>query len=70
MVKKILIGLKVLQIKEERKPSGNIYERSRVNPFNPLSYLILFITIIFAIVCYGVIGFVREIGTDNPFKYR
>jgi len=45
------------------------YERHRLNPYNPLSYL----TIILTILVMGISGFVGamiEILKGNPFKYK
>jgi hypothetical protein len=46
------------------------YERHRLNPYNPLSYLLLVIVFISGIVCFGVVGFWREVDLKNPFKYN
>jgi hypothetical protein len=46
------------------------YEKHRLNPYNPLSYLLLVIVFISGIVCFGVVGFWREVDLKNPFKYN
>jgi hypothetical protein len=42
----------------------------RVNPFNPLSYVVLFSVIPVAIVMFGVVGAWKEIDFSNPFVWR
>ena len=46
------------------------FEAYRLNPFNPLSYLTVIITLIYGVVCFGIIGFWKEIDSRNPFKWN
>lgn len=63
--RKILLFLGITQkIKDERG-----YERHRLNPYNPLSYL----TLIISLIVMGLYGFIRaliEILKDNPFRHQ
>jgi hypothetical protein len=63
--RKILLFLGITQkIINERG-----YERHRLNPYNPLSYLTLIISLI-VMGLYGFMGALIEILKGNPFKYR
>lgn len=69
---KIRTALKQINVIQERSKSGyrfNVKSR-RVNPYNPLSYIVLILGFIIGIVCFGIIGFWNEIDTDNPFKWN
>ena len=64
-LRRILVILGITQkIKDERG-----FERYRLNPYNPLSY----ITLLLALVIMGMYGFISavvEILEDNPFRYQ
>ncbi len=64
-LRKVLVILGITQkIKDERG-----FERYRLNPYNPLSY----ITLLLALVIMGMYGFIAavvEILEDNPFRYQ
>lgn len=68
---KILLDLKIVQ--EKSVPTGNfggIYKvYTRMNPYNPLSYIVILITAILYIVLYGVVGFYKDL-VRNPFKWN
>tara|TARA_X000001382_G_scaffold25412_3_gene16001 strand:+ start:8505 stop:8681 length:177 start_codon:yes stop_codon:yes gene_type:complete len=57
---KILEILFILQKKDNNR---------RLNPYHPLSYLILIGSILIGTVLFGIIGFWKEVG-KNPFKYQ
>ena len=40
----------------------------RLNPYNPLSYLTVFIVLLGGLFLYGVLGFWKEVDMKNPFK--
>lgn len=61
---KILKKLNVIQEKIE----GKRYRR--INPWNPLSYITIVLTFVVGIVCFGVIGFWKELDIENPFKWK
>ncbi len=64
-LRKVLVILGITQkIKDERG-----FERYRLNPYNPLSY----ITLLLALLIMGMYGFIAavvEILEDNPFRYQ
>lgn len=71
MIPSILKKLKIIQL----KPNGD-YEKKRINPYNPLSYIFLFsfytIAIPFFFVYFGIRGIIQESGPDvtKPFTWR
>ncbi|OCB72829.1 hypothetical protein [Flavobacterium crassostreae] len=46
------------------------FEAHRINPYNPLSYILIPITLIVGIFCFGFIGFWKEADLRNPFKWN
>lgn len=44
-------------------------KESRVNPYNPLSYIFLVIIFLLTIIFLGIIGFFELFDVDNPFKW-
>ena len=62
--------LLMLRIKQERKIKIRIgYNiQERLNPYNPLSYIVLTIDVVVGIILYGIVGYWRN--KRNPFKYR
>ena len=66
--------LKILFIIQEKKKLDE-FKRTRtlrrINPYNPLSYLAMLITILLAIILYGFVGAWNEIDIfPNPFKWK
>jgi hypothetical protein len=74
-MEKILIALKVIQVVSniDRKKNGLEYlgrgfsKAYRLNPFNPLSYIIVIVAIPMTIILYGFIGFFKQV--TNPFEW-
>lgn len=74
-MEKIAIFLKILQVvsNEERKEQGlktlgrGYFDAYRLNPYNPLCYLLIVIAIPILLILYGVIGFYKRI--YNPFLW-
>lgn len=70
-MRKLLKKLFIIQEKESIDSFKITRTLRRVNPYNPLSYLAMLITILLAIILYGFIGAWKE--TDlfpNPFNWR
>ena len=42
----------------------------RLNPFNPLSYIVLISIPFVGILLFGFVGVWKEISFNNPFKWR
>lgn len=41
----------------------------RINPYNPLSYIVIVLTFIIGILMFGFYGFWKELAYENPFKW-
>ena len=65
-VRKILLSLGIT----EKIICNYGYEKHRLNPYNPLSYILIILVCVVGIILYGVIGFWKEIDLRNPFKYQ
>lgn len=74
MIRKTLKRLFVIQeiSNEKIRPRlGRGYSTAiRLNPFNPLSYFVLIISLIIGIICFGVVVFWKEADLRNPFKWN
>jgi len=68
-MKKILKALFIYQEKEFPHPLRK-YTKRRLNPYNPLTYLLIAIVFLIGILKFGFVGIWKEIDTRNPFKYQ
>lgn len=74
-MKHILKLLKIVQVvsNEERHKNGlkrlgkGYFKAYRLNPYNPLSYIVVIIAIPIIILMYGFVGLFDKI--SNPFKW-
>jgi hypothetical protein len=66
----ILIFLKILQVynneKGIRKGRG-FFKAYRMNPYNPLSYILIIVSIPILLILFGIVGLFKE--AKNPFKW-
>ena len=69
MIKNFLKLIWVIQEKKI-KTEFDSFERRRLNPYNPLTYITILITLIVAFILFGIIGMWNEIDLRNPFKYQ
>jgi hypothetical protein len=63
---------KSLQIKQEKQyyeSDGTLWCKHRINPFNPLTYIIMVLGIVIGLLLFGPIGMWRETDTRNPFRW-
>lgn len=75
-MKKIAIKLKIIQkiSNTERAKKGlkklgrGYFDAYRFNPYNPLSYLIIFCVAVGGLIMYGVVGVVEK--AENPFLWN
>lgn len=65
---KLMILVGVYQIKVKENSLGKYYYISRINPYNPLSYLIMVFMIIFGLIGFFVTEAIPEIISE--FKYK
>lgn len=75
-MRKLLVKLKIVQIvsNEERnsiglKRLGKGYMKAyRLNPFNPICYIIALIGTLISLLMYGFVGLYERF--ENPFKWN
>lgn len=75
-MKKLLKALKIVQIvsNEERNKNGlkrlgkGYFKAYRLNPYNPLCYVIVIVAIPIFILMFGFIGFFQKL--ENPFMWN
>ena len=75
-MQKILVALMIVQVvsNTDRKKNGlkhlgnGYFEAYRLNPYNPLSYLIVIGAIPVIIVLYGFVGLFKQ--AENPFAWN
>ena len=67
---KFLTNLNIIQNRINFDSFGETSSTYRLNPFNPLSYiLIIFVTII-GLIMFGCVGMRKEMPKHNPFKWQ
>lgn len=74
-MKELLIKLKIVQVvsNEQRHKDGlkrlgeGYFKAYRINPFNPLSYILLVVTIPVIFLMYGFVGSFEK--AINPFRW-
>lgn len=66
---KFLKAIYIIQEKREKDKSGFWRNYRRINPFNPLSYILLLIVPIIAFIAFGVVAMWDHLDKRNPFKY-
>jgi len=59
--------LRKLWIIQDSKINKKI--RTRLNPYNPLSYLTIVLVIVVGVLLFGFMGIFDEIEMRNPFKW-
>lgn len=64
-MRKFLLAIGVLQ---KKRFDGYKTPRRRINPYNPLSYIVIAITLVIAVFWIGVEG-IKE-NSYNPFKWQ
>lgn len=66
--------LKRILVIQEKTVIDSFKEKTikrRLNPYNPITYIVIFLAFILAIIMFGVIGFVNEIDfNDVTFKWK
>lgn len=76
-MRKILKKLYIIQTvsNEERHKKGlkklgrGFFNAHRLNPFNPLSYVLVVLAIPTLIILFGFVGMWKETDIKNPFKW-
>ena len=73
-MRKVLKFLKVVQTVSNEgraeKLGRGFSEAHRINPYNPISYIVIPFAFIIGIILFGVVGVWNEIDKGNPFKWN
>lgn len=69
ILKQLLIIQEVSNKGREPKLGRGFTTALRLNPYHPLSYVVLIIALVAALVCFGVVGMWKEVDNRNPFKW-
>ena len=70
-MKRLLISLKIIQEKKIKDPLGFTYKQSRLNPYNPLTYVVIIFSLIIGLLMFGFVGFWNEVNwSELKFKWR
>jgi len=70
-MKVILIALKIIQEKKIKDTLGFTYKQSRLNPYNPLTYVVIICLFIIGLLMFGFVGFWNEVNwSELKFKWR
>jgi len=68
---KLLIALKIIQEKKIKDPFGLTYKQSRLNPYNPLTYVLIICSFAIGLLMFGFVGFWDEVNwSELKFKWR
>lgn len=43
---------------------------TRLDPYNPLSYITIVVVLLLALILFGIKGMWRQLDIRNPFKWR
>jgi hypothetical protein len=75
MFRKFLKRIWVIQEKTVYIKNNPLFENRtirhrRINPYNPLTYLIVLITLIIGILLFGFVGVWKETNLKNDFKWN
>lgn len=54
---------------KDRKLGRGYATAFRLNPYNPISYLTVIISVILGFLMFGFVGFSKEVELRNPFKW-
>lgn len=65
-MRKFLKLIYVLQERYDKKKGIKV----RANPYNPLSYVAIVISLIVGVLMFGFVGIKEEIDFTNPFKWN
>jgi uncharacterized membrane protein len=71
MIKEIFVKLKIIQEKKIKNAFNTTYTMRRFNPYNPLTYITLFVLLIIGICMYGIVGVWEQVNMDDlKFKWN
>ena len=69
ILKRLLILQEVSNHNRKPKLGRGFMNARRLNPYNPLSYITVVVSVIAGILMFGFVGITRELDLRNPFKW-
>jgi len=69
-MKNIFKKIGIIQEKKVKSIIGTPTKQLRLNPLNPLTYLLIIIAFIYGLLRFGFVGIWKEMDFRNPFKYQ
>jgi len=70
LLKKLLVIQEMSNVSKEKKLGKGFSKAYRLNPFNPLSYLVIVFSLILGVLMFGFVGIKEEMDLTNPFKWN
>jgi hypothetical protein len=67
-MRKFLKSISVIQERTHKDALGCKHTKRRVNPYNPLSYIVIVLILVIALFWIGVVG-IKD-NSYNPFKWQ
>lgn len=67
-MEELFLLFRVIKERKVHQFKGVYRIQQRLNPYNPLSYLVLIIDCTIGTLLYGIVGYWKNF--VNPFKYR
>lgn len=62
--------LRLFAVVQFRNIEHSIYSEARLNPWNPLSCIIMLVIFLAYLLAYGYKGVGEKVKIDNPFKWQ
>ena len=70
-MKKVLVKLHIVQQRTINDAFRRPYGQQRLNPYNPLTYILLLFTLVLGLLMFGFVGIWEQINMDDlKFKWR
>lgn len=70
MVRKILKWVFVIQERQVKNSLGKKRTERRLNPYNPLTYLVVLSCLLIGIILFGVVGVWGQFNIKKDFKWN
>jgi hypothetical protein len=70
MIKKLLKLIGIIQEKTYKDPLNITQTKTRMNPYNPLTYVLILIVIIMQGILYGLVGIYKERNIKKIFIWN
>lgn len=69
-MRKLLIALKIIQEKKIKDPFGHTRKKYRLNPYNPLTYVLILCSFVIGLFAFGFCGIWNEVNWSDELKFK